>query len=189
MLRAVVCNGVVVNGVWLVCVRLMHVCSLGGVAVVRANGLLICCCGGVLYCGVMVMVCGGVVASSACVASYKGIVYNATLMVSNKKRKLQCMFPTFIPFVLAGTLPVEASGFQFACGAMYVGPTRGGTQGCSLDWPFGPALGACREVAAVLPVVRCLPSGVRGPFAFAVKLWETQVSLGWSGSVAEFFTN
>ena len=147
------CDGAVVCGVWLVCVRVLHVWSLGGAAVVYADGLLICCCGGALYSSVLVLVCGGVVGPSARVASDKGIVYDATLMVSDEKRKLQCMVAALIPFVLAGTLPIEASGLQFACGAVDVGPSRGSTQGCSLDWPLGPALGACGEVAAVVPVV------------------------------------
>ena len=141
---AVVCKGVVVNGVWLVCVCvcLMNAWSLGGVSVVRAVCVVVCCCGGVFNCNVLVVVCGGAVGASACVALNEAIVNNATLVVSHKKRELQSMVATLVPFVLASTYPVEASGFQFACGAVYVGPTRGGTQGCPLDWPFGPAFGA-----------------------------------------------
>ena len=45
--------------------------------------------------------------------------------------------------------------------------------------------GACGDVAGGVPVVRCLPDGVGGTFAYVVKVREVKLSPRGGGSIAK----
>ena len=117
------------------------------------------------------------------------MVVEVAFVVPGDVREECGMDVALMPFALAGAIPAEAAGSQFACGAVDVCPSSPGPKRGAGNVALGLTFGTKNVWGGLLPVWWCLSRAVASTNTNVVKVGVVEVAPWWRGSVAHFLVS